>query len=237
MLPDAAAARLLVSRQSFAGHGGAAQPHSRVVNCDDSAARRGDDNTVKSRIPRMLAALALVIAGSGLVQARGGGGGGGYGGGAGHGGGGWSGGSHGGGGWGGGGGGWHGHGDGHHHGSHGGSVGIYFGPGYWGWPYYAGYPGYYDGDPYWDGAYGYPYSAYGDPTYAYEPPVYVEHGEGAMHETPQQPVSPAPVYWFYCSDPAGWYPYVPKCNQAWRPTLPQDVPAAPDDSQRPTPAR
>lgn len=40
------------------------------------------------------------------------------------------------------------------------------------------------------------------------------------------PLPPAaPMYWYYCDDPAGYYPYVPECRFNWRPQPAQ--PAAP----------
>ena len=39
------------------------------------------------------------------------------------------------------------------------------------------------------------------------------------------PAAPASNYWYYCTDPAGYYPYVGSCNQAWIPVVPQ--PTAP----------
>ena len=33
--------------------------------------------------------------------------------------------------------------------------------------------------------------------------------------------APAPVsYWYYCTDPAGYYPYVSQCTKAWIPVVP-----------------
>lgn len=120
----------------------------------------------------------------------------------------------GGGGWhGGGGGSWHGGGGGSWHGGgwhgdhwHGGGwwAGVYLSP-WWGWwPYWYGYPyAYY---PY------YSYPAYAYPAYTYsEPSTYVE----------QQPAAPATTYWYYCTDPSGYYPYVARCNKAWMRVLPQ----------------
>ena len=172
-------------------------------------------------------ATALLLGAAGVADAaRGGGGGGGWGGGGGHGGGGgWHGG---GGGWHGGGGGWHGggghggwhgsswHGGGHWHGS----VGVVVGPGWWGWPYY-GWPYYGYGWPYYD--YGY----YGYPAYTPAPAdsYYFE-------QAPQGSSSTAPTYWYYCSDPAGYYPYVGTCNQPWTRVTPTDQP---DTAPRPAP--
>jgi hypothetical protein len=86
----------------------------------------------------------------------------------------------------------------HGHGSHVG-VGIWlgqgWGPGWWG-PYY--YPQYY---PY------YP-----------EPPIVIE-------QQPEVYVQPAPqaeqpVYWYYCPDHQGYYPYVKQCPGGWMKVVP-----------------
>ncbi len=98
-------------------------------------------------------------------------------------------------------------------------VGVYFGgPGWWGgWPYTFAYP-YTYGYPY---AYGYGYSypeyPYSDPAYVQaDPPVYAE-------QSPQvQPGLPA-GYWYYCTNPAGYYPYVQSCGKPWMQVTPQTV--------------
>lgn len=50
-------------------------------------------------------------------------------------------------------------------------------------------------------------------------------------EAPSAPIPPAPVsqqYWYYCSDPPGYYPTVPECRPGW-----QRVPATtPPDAAR-----
>ncbi len=94
----------------------------------------------------------------------------------------------------------HGHGyhSGHHH-VHGGTrFGFYFGlPLYWG-----GYP--YDYYPY-----------YRRNVYIIEsPPVYIQRQPPVYV---QQPTS----YWYYCQDPAGYYPYVQSCPTPWMKVLPQ----------------
>jgi len=38
--------------------------------------------------------------------------------------------------------------------------------------------------------------------------------------------APAAAYWYYCTSPAGYYPYVQSCNQAWIPVVPQAPPPA-----------
>jgi hypothetical protein len=39
---------------------------------------------------------------------------------------------------------------------------------------------------------------------------------------PPAPAQAAPQYWYYCPNPAGYYPYVPQCSTDW-----QLVPATP----------
>lgn len=167
------------------------------------------------------AVVFLLIAGTAAAQ-RGGGG---------HmgGGGGWSGG---GGGWHGGGGGWSG-GGGWQGGSgwHGGcwncgwhgSFGLWVGvPGAWWWPAY--YPDY--------GYYGYPY--YGYPYYT-EEPAYTDYGPTEYVQRDTAPVEAAPpatqsqgqYTYYYCSDPAGYYPQVANCNRPWTKVIPNSPPPAP----------
>ncbi|MDD2761640.1 MAG: hypothetical protein PHH11_15275 [Methylomonas sp.] len=89
---------------------------------------------------------------------------------------------------------WHPHGSFHRHHSHPG-FSFYFGLPLYSRPYYS-YPYY----PY------YPPSIVTVPT---EPPVYIER-------TPPQTVQPQPGYWYYCSNPEGYYPYVRECPSGWR---------------------
>ena len=89
---------------------------------------------------------------------------------------------------------------------------AYGGPGYWGaWPYAAAVG-------FGLGAYavGYPYVT--GPLVVntvVAPPVYVEQDPA--------PVAPAPVasYWYYCPQPAGYFPYVKDCSQPWLKVVPQ----------------
>ncbi|MBS4097978.1 MAG: hypothetical protein KGZ83_14195 [Sulfuricella sp.] len=113
-----------------------------------------------------------------------------------------------------------------------GSVGIYLGPGP-AWPWYAYPPRYYYP----------PYPPYQPmvvvpPT----PPVYIERTDIPPALTVQPPPAiqapaPAPVppavqapapapesYWYYCTDPQGYYPYVKSCPLGWQkvaPAVPQ----------------
>src|ERR1700730_3872026 len=132
---------------------------------------------------------------------------------------------------GGGGGGFHGGGGGFHGGGfhgggfHGGGFGGFHGGGVPGGGFHAGgfhhgfgrFRGGFGGGfggiyaPYW-WDYGYPYSDYGYyPDYGnhYGQP-YSKHGQPNAAQT-----------WYYCSNPAGYYPYVTQCNTGW-----QAVPAS-----------
>jgi len=136
----------------------------------------------------------------------------------GHGGGGWSGGHGGGGAWSGGhGGNWNGwHGGGNWHGG-------WYGPRY-GW--YGGSVGLYLGYPYW-GAWPYPYYAPYVATYSY--PVDVGVGTGSYTQLPESTpgAGTAPgsaYYWYYCTDPAGYYPYIQNCSKDWMTVVPPTGP-------------
>jgi len=93
-----------------------------------------------------------------------------------------------------------------------GGVGVYFGvPG----PYY----------PY----YGYPYPYYPYPPAVIapaQPPVYVEQQPQTVQPSSVQaqiaPAQDATNYWYYCSNPDGYYPYVKDCPAGWK-----KVPATP----------
>jgi hypothetical protein len=104
------------------------------------------------------------------------------------------------------------------------SVGIYYGgPGYWGgWPYAWGY-GYGYG-------YGYPYSV----PYTYSPvvvnatPVPQSYIQQDSEAAPAQS-APVPAYWYYCTQPAGYFPHVQGCSHSWMKVIPQ----APGDTSAP----
>lgn len=110
----------------------------------------------------------------------------------------------------------HGHFNGHGHVGVGVFLGVpLLGTGYYpyNYPYYyPSYPGYYPYYPYGYGAY-YPYGA--APMSA-DPPVYVERGQES-----QAGGSLPANYWYYCSNPQGYYPYVKECPNGWQPVAPQ----------------
>ncbi|HKW53981.1 MAG TPA: hypothetical protein VJO12_09830 [Stellaceae bacterium] len=57
------------------------------------------------------------------------------------------------------------------------------------------------------------------PYYAYPPPVV--YAPPAIYAAPPVMVSQPTQYWYYCDNPAGYYPYVPSCPTPWRPVAPQ----------------
>lgn len=99
-------------------------------------------------------------------------------------------------------------------------VGVYYGPalGYWA----AGS---------WGWGYGFPY------TYSYPYPVGYPLASTPLviNTTPitqtyiqQEPIAeaatqaaPTAHYWYYCTQPAGYFPYVQNCNQPWMKVIPQ----------------
>ena len=97
------------------------------------------------------------------------------------------------------------HGHGHVH-SHVG-VGVVVDP-FWFSPYYPGpyYPG-----PYYYPPYYYPPSVVAVPA---TPPVYIERDPAPQEST----------YWYYCTQPAGYYPHVKECPGGWQPVSPQHSP-------------
>jgi len=100
---------------------------------------------------------------------------------------------------------------------------IYLGPG----PYY---------DPFWPYGvgvglgygYGYGYGWPGYPTYPYSSTVVIrERQTPPDYLPPPDEAGTSPEqYWYYCSDPQGYYPYVGECNQQWQP-VPVTPPGAP----------
>jgi hypothetical protein len=94
---------------------------------------------------------------------------------------------------------WHGH------------VGVWIGPGPYGWG-----PAYYY------------------PPYYYSPPVVVTE-PAPVYVPPPNPVVqvPAPqTYWYYCRRSNAYYPYVSECPGGWQPVTPQPPAPAPAPAPR-----
>lgn len=76
----------------------------------------------------------------------------------------------------------------------------------------------------------YPYRYYPYPYYAYPPviaapqypPVYIEK-ESSEEETEENSEQSGPeqeYYWYHCSKPEGYYPYVKECPNGWEKVTP-----------------
>ena len=126
----------------------------------------------------------------------------------------------------------------------------WYGPGYGygGWRY--GYPGYYG----WGYGLGFGYGAgwalaaaspwyWGGPRVVYTAPALVPFGYPGfevqenfnyyVQPAPTQAVEPAAPparqaapSWYYCTEPAGYHPYVQQCSRPWIAVNPNSVPAA-----------
>ncbi len=84
-------------------------------------------------------------------------------------------------------------------------LGLGYGLGYYGgYPYYGGYGGYY----------GYPPAV---ATVPVSPPVYIQQSQPVTQQYPSG-------YWYYCSNPEGYYPYVKVCPNGWQPVNPVPPP-------------
>jgi hypothetical protein len=116
-------------------------------------------------------------------------------------------------------------------GPHGGGYrgGGHHGGGYWG-PrvgiYYGGL-GYGHGY-----GYGYPY-VYAPMVITTEslPQTLIQQDAPAGETTQNEP---ATHYWYYCTQPAGYFPYVQNCSQPWMKVVPQ-IPSNQATTPRPTP--
>ena len=124
----------------------------------------------------------------------------------------------------------------------------YYRHGYWhGGYWHGGYPGYWHSGYWHNGWYGGRYGWWwvtGGGWYWYNAPVYPYPGAvSEVYVTPPAtvaapPAAPAPQMWYYCDNPAGYYPYVQTCSQPFRPVVPsvqQAAPAAPAAPYAPPP--
>ncbi len=84
--------------------------------------------------------------------------------------------------------------------------------------------GFYFNDPYWWGPdpFFYPYRPY----IYNQPPVIIEQRDPPVYVQRQLAAPPAPAassVWYYCQNPAGYYPYVQSCGQPWVSVDPRSV--------------
>lgn len=82
---------------------------------------------------------------------------------------------------------------------------VWIGPGWWGPPLY---PYYYPPYPYYS-----------------EPPVVIER-RSPVYIQPSQQQPEEQSYWYFCTKPEGYYPYVKRCPVGWLKVVP---PSAPPD--------
>ncbi|OIQ75233.1 hypothetical protein GALL_431000 [mine drainage metagenome] len=85
-------------------------------------------------------------------------------------------------------------------------VPVYYGSGW--------YPGGWN-----DGWWGVPYAPYGGWS-TWNPPLVIERQPMVVQTLPPGPAPQS--FWYYCQNPAGYYPYVANCPGGWTP-----VPATP----------
>lgn len=89
--------------------------------------------------------------------------------------------------------------------------------------FYFGGPFY---DPFWGpGPFIRPYPYFYEPRTVIierEPPVYIQR-QPAAPVAPAAPAQPAQATWYYCPQPAGYYPYVQNCSQQWVSVDPRSV--------------
>jgi len=90
-------------------------------------------------------------------------------------------------------------------------FGVVMGPD---WPYFP--PTYYH--PYYSPGYP-PAVIVQSPPVVESPPVYIEQGNAAPPA-----VSQPDNYWYYCSSPQGYYPYIKECPAGWERVQPQTPP-------------
>ena len=95
------------------------------------------------------------------------------------------------------------------------------------WSIGVGLPVYYGSlwYPGWGGGW---YCGWNDPypAYGWSPPVVVERQPVVVQSLPPGPAPQS--FWYYCRNPAGYYPYVTTCPGGWTP-----VPATPPASATP----
>ena len=80
----------------------------------------------------------------------------------------------------------------------------FWGSPFWGSSFYSPYYPFYSYAPY------YPYPSQTIVIQPSTPARYIEKNDGDDAER----------YWYYCSDPKGYYPYVLKCNANWQKVIP-----------------
>jgi len=89
-------------------------------------------------------------------------------------------------------------------------------------------PAFWWGAPYYPYSYHYPYSYYDD-SYAWPvyggpgPTTYIQQDSGTAAQTGAGQSSGG-EYWYYCTDPAGYYPQIQNCVKGWLKVVPDGSP-------------
>jgi hypothetical protein len=104
----------------------------------------------------------------------------------------------------------------------GGHPGYWRGPGHGGW--YGPRVGLYVGAPAFWWTWPYPYFA---PFPAYYPYPYVIRDDPPVYIQPPAAAPSPTTYWYYCTDPPGYFPYVENCSRPWISVVPPGGPEAP----------
>jgi hypothetical protein len=73
-------------------------------------------------------------------------------------------------------------------------------------------------EPGWGSYYAPHYYPYYYPYYQ-EPPIVIEQ-QPEVYVQPLPPAEQQPVYWYYCKNPQGYYPYVKRCPDGWTKVAP-----------------
>jgi hypothetical protein len=74
-----------------------------------------------------------------------------------------------------------------------------------------------------------------NPVWWGQDPVFVQQPSAAPAYAPAAPVNPPPVTWFYCTQPAGYYPYVQNCSKPWMRVVPDAMQPPPAPANQPLP--
>jgi hypothetical protein len=126
-----------------------------------------------------------------------------------------------------------GHGGGHsgggwgHGGGHGGGGWGHGGGHGWGWGWGFGW------SPWWGYGWGYPYYPYYYPYDSYyEAPATVYQQQPAYQESTRQEEQ---SYWYFCTKPQGYYPYVKRCPSGWLKVVPSSAPSDQEMNSAPYP--
>ena len=71
-----------------------------------------------------------------------------------------------------------------------------------------------------------------NPVWWGQDPVFVEQPQPqAPAFAPSAPANPPPVTWFYCTQPAGYFPYVQSCSRPWVRVVPDAMQPPPSSWQ------